>query len=139
MRLAEPFEKIRERTARTCERTGRYPKVLLLKRGDVKMRMARANFCLNFFGCAGFDIAGASSTSCAADLIVLCSSDPEYPALAPEVCPTVAGPGDRGRQSQGADEQLEGRRGAGFRSRHQRRRRDADRVAGPPGDEGVSQ
>ena len=41
---------------RTRPATGRYPKVLLLKRGDVKMRMARANFCFNFFGCAGFDI-----------------------------------------------------------------------------------
>ena len=40
----------------TRTRPAAIPKVLLLKRGDVKMRRARANFCLNFFGCAGFDI-----------------------------------------------------------------------------------
>ena len=55
-RLAEPFEKIRQRTARHARQTGRPAKVLLLKRGDLKMRMARAQFALNFFGCAGFDI-----------------------------------------------------------------------------------
>ena len=38
------------------------PRVLLLERGDLKMRKARAAFCLNFFGCAGFDI--ASPTRC---------------------------------------------------------------------------
>jgi hypothetical protein len=41
VRLAEPFEKIRRRTTEHAQATGRYPKVLLLKRGDVKMK-ARA-------------------------------------------------------------------------------------------------
>ncbi len=67
---------------------GRYPKVLLLKRGDVKMKGARSNFCLNFFGCAGFDMVESEEyEGTDADLIVLCSSDPEYLALAQEVCP----------------------------------------------------
>ncbi|HEY4382141.1 MAG TPA: methylmalonyl-CoA mutase family protein [Acidobacteriaceae bacterium] len=86
-RLAEPFEKIRERTARHALATGRVPKVLLLKRGDVKMRTARANFAMNFLGCAGFEL--TESEDCAGsdtDLIVLCSSDPEYLAFAQEVC-----------------------------------------------------
>src|SRR5271170_2637347 len=56
-RLAEPFERIRERTARHARLTGRVPQILLLKRGDLNMRMARAQFALNFFGCAGFEIA----------------------------------------------------------------------------------
>jgi methylmalonyl-CoA mutase len=88
-RLAEPFEKIRERTARHARETGHAPKILLLKRGDVKMRTARASFALNFLGCAGFDIdesdAGAYVGS-NAHLIVLCSSDLEYLAFAEEVC-----------------------------------------------------
>ena len=93
MRLAEPFEKIRRRTTAHAQATGRYPKVLLLKRGDVKMRGARANFCLNFFGCAGFDIVESEEyEGTDADLIVLCSSDPEYLALAQEVCPQVKVP-----------------------------------------------
>lgn len=92
-RLAEPFEKIRKRTARHAVLTGRYPKVLLLKRGDLKMRMARANFSFNFLGCAGFDIVEAEDYADAhADLIVLCSSDPEYLELAREVCARVSVP-----------------------------------------------
>jgi len=67
--------------------------VLLLKRGDLKMRMARANFSLNFFGCAGFDVIEAEEDAGAgADLIVLCSSDAEYLALAQEVCPAAGVP-----------------------------------------------
>jgi methylmalonyl-CoA mutase len=86
-RLAEPFEKIRARTARHASATGRAPKVLLLKRGDVKMRTARANFALNFLGCAGFEIFESDEyAGTDADLVVLCSSDPEYLAFAEEVC-----------------------------------------------------
>jgi methylmalonyl-CoA mutase len=93
IRLAEPFEGIRRRTAAHAASAGRYPKVLLLKRGDVKMRMARANFCFNFFGCAGFDLAESEDYAGAdADLIVLCSSDPEYTAFAQEVCAAVKVP-----------------------------------------------
>lgn len=90
-RLAEPFEKIRARTAQIAQEIGRYPKVLLLQRGDPKMRAARANFCLNFFGCAGFDIVESDELA-EADLVILCSSDPEYLALAREVCPQTAAP-----------------------------------------------
>jgi methylmalonyl-CoA mutase len=92
-RLAEPFEAIRRRTERHARRAGRRPKVLLLQHGDVRMRMARANFSLNLFGCAGFEIEQSEShAGTDADLVVLCSSDPEYLALAREVCPEVAAP-----------------------------------------------
>lgn len=92
-RLAEPFERIRERTERHVRATGHAPKLLLLKRGDVKMRTARTNFALNFFGCAGFAIAESEEYSGAdADLIILCSSDPEYLSFAQEVCSTVQVP-----------------------------------------------
>ena len=92
-RLAVPFERIRKRTARHARQKGRYPTVLLLERGDLKMRIARANFSMNFLGCAGFDI--AESEECGGvepDLIVLCSSDAEYLALARETCPRVTVP-----------------------------------------------
>ena len=92
-RLARPIEKIRLRTERYARRTGRTPKVLLLKRGDLKMKMARAQFCLNFFGCAGFEIEEADSLEGRqADLIVLCSSDPEYLDFARDVCPRASVP-----------------------------------------------
>lgn len=93
VRVAEPFEEIRRRTTAHAAQTGRYPKVLLLKRGDVKMKGARSNFCLNFFGCAGFDMVEAEEyQGTDADLIVLCSSDGEYLAFAQEVCANVKVP-----------------------------------------------
>jgi methylmalonyl-CoA mutase len=92
-RIAEPFEKIRQRTIEHAHAGGRNPKVLLLKRGDVKMKGARANFCLNFFGCAGFEmIESEVYEGIDADLGILCSSDAEYLAFAQEVCPKVQFP-----------------------------------------------
>jgi methylmalonyl-CoA mutase len=90
-RLAELFESIRLRTERHASATGKTPKILLLERGDLKMRKARSNFCLNLFGCAGFDIV-QSETLEEAELIVLCSSDPEYLTLAKEICPQAKVP-----------------------------------------------
>ena len=93
VRVAEPYEKIRRRTTEYARAAGRYPKVLLLKRGDVKMKGARSNFCFNFFGCAGFDMVEAEEyRGTDADLIVLCSSDAEYLAFAQEVCAAVKVP-----------------------------------------------
>lgn len=86
-RMAEPFEKIRLKV----ERSGKHPRVLLLQRGDVKMRMARANFCQNFFGCAGFEVRSSDKIE-PADLIVLCSSDPEYLPFAQEVVSQTKAP-----------------------------------------------
>jgi methylmalonyl-CoA mutase len=65
--------------------------VLLLTRGDVKMRIARANFCANFFGCGGFAIKESAQLA-PADLVVLCSSDAEYLAQAQEIVPQVRVP-----------------------------------------------
>jgi methylmalonyl-CoA mutase len=91
-RLAEPFERIRLRTAAHARATGRTPRVLLLERGDPKMRSARARFCLNFFGCAGFELIEGDALVADADLVVLCSSDPEYLDLARDVCPKAKVP-----------------------------------------------
>lgn len=88
-REPEMFEAIRRRSDAQPKR----PKVLLLTRGDMKMRQARAQFCLNFFGCGGFAVEESPEyKGTDADLIVLCSSDPEYLALAQEVCPNVRQP-----------------------------------------------
>lgn len=92
-RLARAIENIRLRTERHAVKTGSTPKVLLLKRGDLKMRMARGTFCQNFFGCGGFQIEESESfEGTDAALIVLCSSDGEYLDLAKEVCSKVKVP-----------------------------------------------
>jgi methylmalonyl-CoA mutase len=90
-RMSEPFERIRLRMERHAHATGHTPVVLLLTRGDVKMRIARATFCANFFGCGGFAIRESADLE-PADLIILCSSDPEYLALAREIIPQVKVP-----------------------------------------------
>ncbi|MFY9984566.1 MAG: methylmalonyl-CoA mutase family protein [Chthoniobacterales bacterium] len=92
-RAASAFERIRLRTEAYTRERGKRPKVLLLERGDLTMRQARSQFSQNFFGCAGFEIEISHEHQHSdADLIVLCSSDPEYLALAEEVCPNVRQP-----------------------------------------------
>ncbi|MDZ4797022.1 MAG: methylmalonyl-CoA mutase family protein [Bryobacteraceae bacterium] len=91
-RAAAVFEQIRLRSDRHAAKTGKRPTVLLLQRGDLKMRQARAQFIQNFFGCGGFAIVEADHLEGSPDLIVLCSSDPEYPALAQEICPQAKQP-----------------------------------------------
>jgi len=92
-RMAGSIEAIRLRTEQYAQAMGKTPKVLLLKRGDLKMKMARGQFCQNFFGCAGFEIVESESyEGTDAALIVLCSSDPEYVAFAQEVCAAVKVP-----------------------------------------------
>jgi methylmalonyl-CoA mutase len=86
-RMAAPFEKIRL----SVEKSGMPPRVLLLQRGEAKMKMTRANFCLNLFGCAGFEVVNSESLE-PADLVVLCSSDPEYLAFAEEICKQTKSP-----------------------------------------------
>jgi methylmalonyl-CoA mutase len=92
-RAAEGFEALRLRSERHIRKAGRYPRVLLLEFGDFKMRKARADFSRNFFASAGFEIvtelAGPSPEAAAKliaerhpDLVVLCSADHEYAAMA---------------------------------------------------------
>ncbi|MCU0245985.1 MAG: methylmalonyl-CoA mutase family protein [Bryobacter sp.] len=86
-RAAQAFEALRRRT----ERAPNKPKVLLLEAGDAKMRKARAGFCAGFFATAAFTVKTAAALE-EADLVVLCSSDAEYPALAAEIVPKTKAP-----------------------------------------------
>jgi methylmalonyl-CoA mutase len=90
-RGARSYESLRLRTERHATMTGFAPRVLLAEFGDVKMRSARSTFAASFFACAGFNIltqrfhCADEIAACDADLIVLCSSDPEYLELATEL------------------------------------------------------
>jgi len=70
------------------------PTFYLLKYGDLVMRNARANFSINFLGCAGFEIIEGNSfnnlnecineaKSYNPDFVVICSSDEEYTNIVP--------------------------------------------------------
>lgn len=90
-RLASQFEQIRLAT----EHATRAPKAFMLTIGNLTMRLARAQFSSNFFACAGYEIIDNNgfktveegvdaALAKGADIVVLCSSDDEYAALAPE-------------------------------------------------------
>ncbi|MCH5231040.1 MAG: methylmalonyl-CoA mutase small subunit [Muribaculaceae bacterium] len=90
-RAASQFEQLRLDT----ERSGKRPKVFMLTIGNLAMRLARAQFSANFFGCAGYEIIDNigfdsvkqgvdAAVEKGADVVVLCSSDDEYAELAPE-------------------------------------------------------
>ena len=90
-RAASQFEQLRLDTERAANR----PKVFMLTIGNLAMRLARAQFSANFFGCAGYEIIDNigfetvkdgidAAMAKGADVVVLCSSDDEYAAYAPE-------------------------------------------------------
>jgi methylmalonyl-CoA mutase len=78
----------------STEKSGKRPKAFMLTMGSLNMRLARAQFSCNFFGCAGYEVIDnlgfqtaeegvQTARKAGADIIVLCSSDDEYAELAP--------------------------------------------------------
>lgn len=97
-RAASQFEQIRLDTERASHR----PKVFMLTIGNLAMRLARAQFSANFFGCAGYEIIDNigfntvkegvdAAVEQGADVVVLCSSDDEYAQYAPEAFKELQG------------------------------------------------
>ena len=90
------FEELRLQT----EKSGKTPKVFLWTAGDLGMRLARATFIKNFFGCAGYTVIDTNGISSVAEgielvkknspqIVVLCSKDEEYSGLAKEIFPAL--------------------------------------------------
>ncbi len=97
-RLGSEFEVLRLATEAASNR----PKVFMLTIGNLAMRLARAQFSSNFFGCAGYEIIDNigfqtvkegidKAMEAKADIVVLCSSDDEYAEFAPEAFKELAG------------------------------------------------
>jgi len=91
-RGAEQIELMRLKTDKIKET----PKVFLLTIGDLTMRKARASFASGFFASAGFKIIDnlgfnsvdegvKAAMEQKANIVVVCSSDDEYPTVAPAV------------------------------------------------------
>lgn len=89
-RLASQFEDLRQAT----ENAAHTPVVFMLTIGNLAMRLARAQFSDNFFACAGYKLIDnngfntveegvEAAVAANADVVVLCSSDAEYPELIP--------------------------------------------------------
>lgn len=97
-RGAEAFEHLRLAT----EKSDKKPKVFLLTYGNLAMRKARSGFATNFFGVAGYQIIDnpgfknaeegvKAALDAQADIVVMCSSDDEYPEIAETVCQGLKG------------------------------------------------
>ncbi len=95
-RAAEEFEDLRL----AVDSLDKPPVVFLLTIGDPVMRKARAQFAYGFFGCAGYKVVdnlgfgspeeGADAAIKAkADIVVICSSDDEYPAVVPPIAALI--------------------------------------------------
>jgi methylmalonyl-CoA mutase len=95
-RGAQPFEEIRYHTD-SYSKDHKRPAAFMFPYGNLTMRMARSQFSRNFFACAGFEVIenlgfqtlgeGINSfLESKAEILVICSSDDEYPVIAPEIC-----------------------------------------------------
>jgi methylmalonyl-CoA mutase len=98
-RNAQPFEELRYKTDMYAKDHKR-PAAFMFTYGNLGMRIARSQFSRNFFACAGFEtIDNLGFTNIEegvkafqdskAEILVICSSDEEYPAIAPEILKQV--------------------------------------------------
>lgn len=94
-RGAQPFEALRYTTDMYSKENKR-PVAFMLTIGNLAFRKARAQFACNFFAVAGFTVIDnngfataedgvAAAKAAGADIVVVCSSDDEYAAIAPVV------------------------------------------------------
>lgn len=97
----QEFERMRYRTD-VWSKTKKRPVAFMLTYGNLAMRVARSQFAQNFFAIGGFktiDNHGFESIQEGiktalkqdADIVVLCSSDDEYPVIAPEALELLQG------------------------------------------------
>jgi methylmalonyl-CoA mutase len=93
-RVAFAFEGLRLRTERAAL-AGMKPRIILAEVGDLKMRTARSNFVAEFLRCAGLSAcmqvfrSAIEMATIRTDVLVLCSSDPEYFSIASELMPQL--------------------------------------------------
>ncbi|MFV0366777.1 MAG: methylmalonyl-CoA mutase family protein [Mangrovibacterium sp.] len=90
-RGAMAFENLRRATDKAAKR----PLAFMLTIGNLNMRKARAQFAMNFFAVAGYEVKEGKgynavaegivdAKAAGAEIIVICSSDDEYATFAPE-------------------------------------------------------
>ena len=104
MRLAEPFEALRDRSDAIMKKTGARPKVFLANLGKVSDFTARAMFAKNFYEAGGIEAANndgfksrdemiAAFKASGAKLACLCSSDKVYEAEAADAAKALTAAG----------------------------------------------
>ena len=104
IRLAEPFEALRDLSDRMLAKTGARPKVFLANLGRLSEFTARAMFAKNFYEAGGIEAAGndgfkdqaamtAAFKASGAKLACLCSSDAVYAAQAADAAKALTAAG----------------------------------------------
>jgi methylmalonyl-CoA mutase len=104
MRLAEPFERLRDASDRVLAGTGARPKIFLANLGPLAEFTARATFAANLFAAGGIETIGndgfpsrdaviAAYRASGAALACLCSSDKIYETEAVEAAKALAAAG----------------------------------------------
>jgi methylmalonyl-CoA mutase len=87
IRLAEPFEALRDTSDRVAKASGKRPKIFLANLGTAAEFTARATFANNFFAAGGIEAVGGEGdpqalasalASAGATLACLCSTDDRY-------------------------------------------------------------
>jgi methylmalonyl-CoA mutase len=106
IRLAEPFERLRDASDRMLAATGTRPKIFMANLGTPVDFIARANFAKNFFAAGGIeavneqdfaspDALAAAFKASGAKLACLCSSDDLYAREAADIAKALAAAGAR--------------------------------------------
>ncbi|MBU4485446.1 MAG: acyl-CoA mutase large subunit family protein, partial [Candidatus Delongbacteria bacterium] len=99
-RLSEEFEKHRKLTMRYNRENDKKVTAFMATVGNPAMRKARASFAAGYLAAGGFDIIDNTGFKDAdeavkeafiskAEIIVICSSDDEYPQVAPEIASKI--------------------------------------------------
>ena len=104
IRLAEPFEALRDASDRVLAKTGARPKVFLANLGKLSDFTARATFAKNFYEAGGIEAVTNDGFKSQADMVAafqasgaklacLCSSDKVYESEAPSAAKALAAAG----------------------------------------------
>jgi len=94
------FDEIRLATEKFINKGNKKPSLFLFTMGNLALLRVRAGFITNFFGCAGYEIIDnpcfqtieegvKAAMDSKSEIIVICSSDEEYPKIAPEICKKI--------------------------------------------------
>ncbi|HXW41059.1 MAG TPA: methylmalonyl-CoA mutase subunit beta [Xanthobacteraceae bacterium] len=120
LRLAEPFEELRDRSDRILAKTGARPKIFLAALGTPAQFTARATFAKNFFAAGGIEaLEGGPDdfTASLTRLVCLCSSDEVYDKEVPSAAAALKAAGARHIYIAGRPAEREAAlRGAGIQS-----------------------
>ncbi len=93
-RDSEIFESVRRAVEAYSKKTGSSPKVFLANLGATQQQKSRSDFAIGFFQVGGFEVinsdgfneidkAAKAADESGAQVVVICSDDESYPALAP--------------------------------------------------------